>query len=99
MTKIIVCICFGLPFGRVHLDCLPFPEDTFKELILIATRGVESNVKNQMFKKLDRVAIDSPLGPALANIFVGFHESGLFRNTIKPGVYFRYPDDTFLIFG
>ena len=41
----------------------------------------------------------SPLGPALANIFVGFHESRLFDNTIKPGVYFRFVDDTFAIFG
>ena len=41
----------------------------------------------------------SPLGPALANIFVGFHESRLFNNTVKPGVCFRYVDDTFVIFG
>ena len=41
----------------------------------------------------------SPLGPALANIFVGFHESRLFDNTVKPGVYFRFVDDTFAIFG
>ena len=40
----------------------------------------------------------SPLGPALANIFVGFHESRLFDNTVKPVVYFRYVDDTFVIF-
>ena len=31
--------------------------------------------------------MDSPLGPALANIFVGFHESRLFDNTAKLGVY------------
>ena len=41
----------------------------------------------------------SPLGLAVANIFVGFHESGLFDNTAKPGVYFRYVDDSFVIFG
>ena len=41
----------------------------------------------------------SPLGPALANIFVGFHESRLFDTTAKPGVYFRYVDDSFVIFG
>ena len=40
-----------------------------------------------------------PLGPALANIFVGFHESRLFNNTVKPGVYLRYVDNTFVIFG
>ena len=40
----------------------------------------------------------SPLGPAVANIFVDFLESK-FDNTVKPGVYFRYVDDTFVIFG
>ena len=66
--------------------------------MLIATRGVELSFNNQMYKQLDGVAMSSPLGPALANIFVGFHESRVFDNTIKPGVYFRYVDDTFVIF-
>ena len=39
------------------------------------------------------------VGSALANIFVGFHERTLFDNTAKPGVYFRYVDDSFVIFG
>ena len=84
---------------RVHLDCPPFPEDAFKELMLIATPGVEFSFNNQMYKQLDGMAMSSPLGPALANIFVGCHDSKLFNNTVKPGVYFRYVDDTFLIFG
>ena len=84
---------------RGHLDCPPIPEDTFRELMLIATRGVEFSFNNQMYKQLDGVAMGSPLSPALANIFVGFHESRLFDNTVKPGVYFRFVDDTFAIFG
>ena len=41
----------------------------------------------------------SPLGPALANIFAGFHESRPFGDTAKPGVYFQYVDGSFVIFG
>ena len=84
---------------RGHLDCPPFPEDTFKELMLVATRGVEFSFNNQMYRQLDGVAMGSPLGPALANIFVGFHEIRLVNNTVKPGVYLRYVDATFVIFG
>ena len=40
----------------------------------------------------------SPLGPALANIFVGYHEEKLFSEISKLAVYFRYVDDTFVIF-
>ena len=40
----------------------------------------------------------SPLGPALANIFVGYYEEKLFSEIVKPAVYFRYVDDTFVIF-
>ena len=84
---------------RGHLDCQPFPEDTFREMMLIATSEVEFSFNNQMYNPLDCVAMGSPLGPALANIFVGFHESRLFDNTAKPGVYFRYVNDSFIIFG
>ena len=40
----------------------------------------------------------SPLGPALANIFVGYYESKLFQTTSKPEMYYRYMDDTFVVF-
>ena len=40
----------------------------------------------------------SPLGPALANIFVGYYEEKLFFQTQEPPTYFRYADDTFAIF-
>ena len=63
---------------------------TYKELMLIATGGVEFSFNSQMYKQLDGVAMGSPSGLALANIFVGFHESRLFDNTVKPGVYFRF---------
>ena len=40
----------------------------------------------------------SPLGPGLANIFVGYYEEKLFSQTQKPPTYFKYVDDTFAIF-
>ena len=40
----------------------------------------------------------SPLGPALANIFVGYYETELFQSTLKPEMYYRYMDDTFIVF-
>jgi len=69
------------------------------DLMLIATQGAEFSFNNQTHKQLDGVAMGSPLGRTLANIFVGFHESRLFDNNAKPGVYFLYLDDSFVIFG
>ena len=43
----------------------------------------------------------SPLGPTLANIFLGYHEKRWLDNcplTFKPVLYRRYIDDTFLLF-
>ena len=40
----------------------------------------------------------SHLGPALANIFVGYYESKLFQTSSKPEMYYRYVDDTFVVF-
>ena len=54
---------------RGHLDCLPFPEDTFKGLMIIATR-VEFLFNNQMHKQLDGVAMAAPWG-LLSNHFRG----------------------------
>ena len=42
--------------------------------------------------------LGSLLGPALANIFVGYQEAKLFNIAKRPLVYFQYVDDTFAIF-
>ena len=51
-----------------------------------------------MYQQVDVVAMGSPLGPALANIFVGFYESKLFEKISRPLYYCRYVDGTLAIF-
>ena len=51
-----------------------------------------------MYRQVDRVSIGSPLGPTLANIFIGFHEKGLLSCQNKLEVYFCYVDDTFCLY-
>lgn len=64
-----------------------------------ATCDVEFSFNNTMYKQVDGVAMGSPLGPTLANIFVGFHENRLFSDISEtPIMYHRYVDDTFTIF-
>ena len=53
-------------------------KDVFIELMNIATTSFEFSFNNKMYKQIDSVAMDSPLGPALANIFVEYHEENLF---------------------
>ena len=49
-----------------------------------------------MYRQIDGISMGSPLGPILANIFVGFHERLLFKMFPKPFIYLRYVDDTFV---
>ena len=50
-----------------------------------------------MYKQIDGVTMGSPLGPALANIFVGYLEKKIPRSKF-PLLYHRFVDDTFAIF-
>ena len=63
-----------------------------------ATSSVEFSFNNTIYKQPKEVDVGSSLGPALANIFVGYHEEKLFSQTQKPPTCFRYVDDTFAIF-
>ena len=74
------------------------PKYVFVELMKSAASSVEFSFNTTMYKQTDEVAMGSPLGPALANIFVGYYEEKLFSQTQKPPTYFRYVDDTFAIF-
>ena len=73
-------------------------KDVFIELMNIATTSVKFSFNNKIYKQIDGVAMGSPLGPALANIFVGYQKEKLFIDNNQPLIYFRYVDDTFAMF-
>ena len=60
--------------------------------------SVEFSYNNTMYQQTDGVAMGFPLGPALANIFVGYQETKLFLNIKKPLIFYCYIDDTFVVF-
>ena len=62
-----------------------------------ATTEVEFSFDDVMYRQVDGVAMGSPLGPILANIFCGYCESKLKPEEIPP-LYRRFVDDTFSIF-
>ena len=55
--------------------------------------------KNKFYKQSDGVAMGSPLGPSLANFFLGHLETSYFQNSVHfPQFYSRYVDDIFAVF-
>ena len=55
----------------------------------------------EFYKQHDGVAIGSPLGPTLANVFLYYHEKICLQNCpseFKSVIYRRYVDDRFLLF-
>ena len=56
---------------------------------------------NKYYSQIDGVAMGSPLGPTLANIFLCYHESNWLSDCpkdFKPVYYKRYVDDVFVLF-
>ena len=83
-----------------HSDLTPpdVAESVCFDMLKMATVNVEFSFDNIMYRQVDGVAMGSPLGPILANIFVGFYEEQLFRSGKQPSMYLRYVDDTFVLF-
>ena len=70
-----------------------------KSLILLCTHNVQFLFDNKLFFQKDGVAMGSPLGPILADIFMGYVENFLcVQDSSSPRHYFRFVDDTFCAF-
>ena len=87
-------ICADALYRGENRDALSLSENSFRELLRMLTSGVEFSFNNIMYRQIDGVAMGSPLGPVLANIFVGYCES-LVPESMWPPMYCRFVDDSF----
>lgn len=69
---------------RDHLGPPIIPENLFLENMRLATDGIGFIFNNIMYAQIDGDSKGNPLGPMLANIFVGFDENHLFERHRKP---------------
>ena len=73
----------------------------FKELLNLSTKSSCFLFNDNYYRQIDGVAMGSPLGPTLANVFLSHYESMWLENCPKqfrPVYYKRYVDDVFLLF-
>ena len=90
-------ICMDTLYRDEDVDIPSIPEAVLKKLLLKATTEIEFSFDNVMYRQIDGVAMGSPLGPVLANIFVGYCET-LIPSHQWPRFYNRFVDDTLAIF-
>ena len=79
------------------------PMDVFRNLLTVATKQSFFMFNNKFYKQIDGVAMGSPLGPALANIFMCSFENKWLKDcphSLKPKLVFyrQYVDDIFVLF-
>ena len=92
-----ISICLNTLFHSDDVEPPAIDEQLLKKLLVKCTRGVEFSFNDVMYRQVDGVAMGSPLGPILANIFVGCCESQIPKDA-WPELYKRYVDDTFSLF-
>ena len=78
-----------------------FDKDEFEKLLKLAVLDTDFLFNGKHYKQTDGVAMGSPLGPVLANVFMCHLENIMFNqcpSEYRPVYYRRYVDDTFLLF-
>ena len=91
---LIVCI-------KMMRIALRFLRMFFRNLVTATTKELLFMFNNKFYKQIDGVAMGSPLGPALASIFMCNFENKWLKDcphSLKPAFYRRYVDDIFVLF-
>ncbi|PFX24194.1 hypothetical protein AWC38_SpisGene11201 [Stylophora pistillata] len=73
---------------------LNLQQDQLARLLEIATTNQLFQLNSQLYQHTDGVAMSSPLGPLMANVFMCHREEKLTGDGLMPQLYKRYVDDT-----
>ena len=77
------------------------PKNLFRNLLNVPTKESFFTFNNKFYTQIDDAAMRSPLGTALANIFMSNFENKSLKdspNGFKPVFYRQYGDDIFVLF-
>ena len=95
LVETIDFICDFLKETKANIG---IPVNSLKELILRCTFNIQFLFDGMYYRQRDGVAMGSPLGPILADIFLAKLENQQLSSTISEfDLYLRYMDDTFVI--
>ena len=93
-------ICFDSLYKNQKLLCR-ISKSQFEKLLRAALSCNYFLLDGIVYQHVDRVAMDSPLGPSLANAFLAHYEQIWLNDCpdeFKPVYYKRYVDDIFVLF-
>ncbi|KAK4472212.1 hypothetical protein MN116_000516 [Schistosoma mekongi] len=76
---------------------LPIPVATLKDLLLLCTDKVQFTFEGEYFRQIDGVAMGSPLGPLLADVYMAHVENLVSDSIGEMYLYKRYVDDILII--
>ena len=94
-----ISIAIDRLFAEGH-DTMGMSKDTLSYLLCTAAKDCCFVFNGHFYCQLDGVAMGSPLGPVLADIFMIHFEECFVSNWLKDRIcaFFRYVDDTFVVF-
>ena len=82
-TNVPLAQTIELVIERLHdnnnSNAIPFEKSVFRQLMFMATQGIFM-YNDKLYKQIDEVTIGSPLGPTLANFFLGCLQEKIFEH-------------------
>ena len=78
-------------YDNNNSNAIPFEKSVFCQLMFMAKQGLFM-YNDKLYKQIDGVTMGSPLGPTLADFFLGCQEEKIFEHNcnVVPKLYLRY---------